>query len=93
MLVTLELTKNGIFPVGFHRCDEGSQSAFLFFLKAHWKNTPKGMPFFSVFNYGETHESRIWLNKNLPLTVRSEDVPLPPYYPDNDVIRTDVARH
>jgi len=61
--------------------------------KAHWKNTPKGMPFFSVFNYGETHESRIWLNKNLPLTVRSEDVPLPPYYPDNDVIRTDVARH
>ena len=61
--------------------------------KAHWKNTPKGKPFFSVFNYGVTHESKIWGNKDLPLTVNPNDVPLPPYYPDNEIVRTDVARH
>lgn len=26
---------------------------------AHWKNGPKGKPFFSVFNYTGTHESRL----------------------------------
>ena len=60
--------------------------------KAHWKNAPKNQPFFSVFNYGETHESRIWLNKDLHLTVNPNDVPLPDYYPDNEVIRNDLAR-
>ena len=61
--------------------------------KAHWKNTPKGMPFFSIFNFEVTHESRIWLNKDLPLSVNPNDVPVPPYYPDNEVVRTDLARH
>ena len=61
--------------------------------KAHWRNTPKGMPFLSVFNFGVTHESRIWLNKDLPLSVNPNDVPVPPYYPDNEIIRTDIARH
>ncbi|MQP25662.1 sulfatase-like hydrolase/transferase [Flavobacterium sp. LMO8] len=60
--------------------------------KAHWKNTPSGMPFFSVFNFEVTHESRIWLNKDLPLTVHPKDVPVPDYYPDNDIIRNDLAR-
>ncbi len=49
--------------------------------------------FFAVFNFGVTHESRIWLNKNLPLTVASESVPLPAYYPENPVVRNDVARN
>lgn len=61
--------------------------------KAHWRNTPEGMPFFSVFNFGVTHESRIWLNKDLPLTVNPKDVPVPSYYPDNEIVRTDIARH
>lgn len=61
--------------------------------KAHWRNTPKGMSFFSVFNFEVTHESRIWLNKDLPLTVNTKDVPVPSYYPDNDVVRTDIARN
>lgn len=59
---------------------------------AHWKNTPKGMPFFSVFNHGITHESRMWENKNLPLTVNPDSVPLPDYFPDTEIVRTDVAR-
>ncbi len=60
--------------------------------KAHWRNTPKDMPFFSILNIGDTHESRIWEYKNLPLTVDPKSVPLPDYYPDNEIIRTDVAR-
>ena len=61
--------------------------------KAHWRNRDKDQPFFSVFNFGVTHESKIWQNSNLPLTVSPDDVPLPPYYQDTKTARTDVARH
>ena len=27
---------------------------------AHWRNRPKDKPFFSVFNFGVTHESNLW---------------------------------
>ncbi|MBN1925227.1 MAG: sulfatase-like hydrolase/transferase [Prolixibacteraceae bacterium] len=60
---------------------------------AHWRNRKPGQPFFSVFNIEVTHESRIWLNKNLPLTVLPAEVSLPPYFPDNPVVRQDVARN
>lgn len=60
--------------------------------KAHWRNVPKGMPFFSVFNLGSTHESRLWLQKK-PLTVNPETVPVPPYLQDTEVARKDIARH
>ncbi|RXP44534.1 sulfatase [Lutibacter sp. HS1-25] len=60
--------------------------------KAHWRNTPKGMPFFSVFNFGSTHESKIWLQKK-PLTVNPETVPVPPYFQDTEIARNDIARH
>ena len=39
-----------------------------------------------------THESMVWRNKNLPLTVNPDSVPLPDYYPNNSVVRIDVAR-
>lgn len=61
--------------------------------KAHWRNAPKGKPFFSVFNIGDTHESRLWLNNNLPLTVDPAKVPVPPYLVDNPIARKDIARH
>lgn len=61
--------------------------------QAHWENREGEQPFFSIFNLGVTHESRIWLNKNLPLTVAPESVPLPAYYPENPVVRNDVARN
>lgn len=60
---------------------------------AHWRNRNANQPFFSVFNIGLTHESRIWLHKDKPQTVNPDSVPLPPYFPDNAVTRTDVARH
>lgn len=61
--------------------------------KAHWRNRPEGAPFFSVFNIGTTHESRLWRNAHLPQTVDPDLVPVPPYLPDNETTRQDVARH
>ncbi|PWH83282.1 sulfatase [Algibacter marinivivus] len=61
--------------------------------KAHWRNTPKGQPFFSVFNIGTTHESQLWKKSNLPLTVNPKDVKVPPYLPDNEATRKTIARH
>ncbi len=29
-------------------------------LFAHWRNRPEGKPFFSIFNFGVTHEGQIW---------------------------------
>ena len=60
--------------------------------KAHWRNRPdKKMPFFSVFNYMGTHESRIF-KQTSPRVVDPGDVELPPYYADTPLIRRDVAR-
>ncbi len=61
--------------------------------KAHWRHREPGQPFFSVFNYEVTHESRMWMNKHLQQTVSPNDVPLPPYFPDNPIVRQDVARN
>ena len=60
---------------------------------AHWRNAPDGMPFFAVFNINDTHESKIWEHKHLPLTVDPMAVTIPPYFPENDIIRNDLARH
>jgi arylsulfatase A-like enzyme len=60
--------------------------------KAHWKHAPKDKPFFAVFNLNVTHESKLWKHKYLPLTVNPNDVIVPPFYPDNDSVRLDIAR-
>ena len=62
--------------------------------KAHWRNRPAGKPFFAVFNFTETHESRLSASKRGaagktdPAKVR-----LPAYLPDLPAIRRDLARH
>lgn len=62
--------------------------------KAHWRNRPDSLtPFFSVFNINTTHESRLWVNEDLQLTVNPDSVPLPPYLPDNAITRKTVARN
>lgn len=60
---------------------------------ATWGNCPEGKPFFSVFNHEVTHESRMWKNKNLAQSVSPDSVPLPDYYPENSIVRQDVARN
>ena len=59
--------------------------------EAHWKNRPKGKPFFAIFNIEVTHESQIWRRTDMPLAVKPEDVVLPPYYPDDPIVRHDMA--
>ncbi len=58
---------------------------------AHYKNRPdKNQPFFAVFNWTGTHESQNWdlsKVKTDPATVK-----LPPYYPDTEIIRRNVAK-
>ena len=59
--------------------------------EAHWKNKPSDMPFFSIFNLFVTHESQIWERNSKPLEVDPKDVPLPSYFPDDSIVRHDVA--
>ncbi|ANW96644.1 hypothetical protein AXE80_10315 [Wenyingzhuangia fucanilytica] len=60
---------------------------------AHWRNRPKGKPFFAVFNTNLTHESKLWKHEKYPLTVKPEEVSLPPYFPDTELSRYTVARN
>lgn len=59
--------------------------------KAHWKHAPANRPFLATFNLNVTHESFIWKNTDKPLVVNPDRVVLPPYYPDNKVVRHDMA--
>ncbi|SDL54410.1 Arylsulfatase A [Catalinimonas alkaloidigena] len=61
--------------------------------RAHWRNRPVGAPFFAIFNAMVTHESQIWARKDCTLYVQPDQVPVPPLYPDNPVIRQDLARN
>ena len=61
--------------------------------KAHWKNREKDQPFFAIFNITICHESGMWRNKDHPLRVDPADVVVPPYYPDNEVVRNELARN
>lgn len=61
--------------------------------QAHWRNRSNGKPFFSVFNIGVTHESRIWAKAEDSLWVdKNLEVPVPPYLPDTEIGKNDVRR-
>jgi uncharacterized sulfatase len=70
--------------------------------RAHWRKRPKDKPFFSVFNFQTTHESRIrfddaeYARLTERLTPEQRQDParlmLPPYYPDTPKVRRDWAR-
>ncbi len=61
--------------------------------RAHWKNRPSDKPFFAIFNFTICHESGMWRNKEHPLKVDPENVIVPPYYPDNELVRLEIARN
>ncbi len=60
---------------------------------AHWRNRPKGKPFFSIFNILTTHESQIIYRQNSPISFYDKDVSIPPYYPEDPITRRDIARN
>ena len=58
---------------------------------AHYRNRPdKNQPFFAVFNWTGTHESQNWDITNVKTDPKS--VKVPPYYPDNEIIRMNIAK-
>ena len=61
---------------------------------ATWKKCPDGKPFFAIFNITTTHESQIWMRAKQPLLIKPEDIDMKrfPYFPDDPVIRQDLAR-
>jgi len=58
---------------------------------AHYRNRPdKNQPFFAVFNHTGTHESQNWDLSNVKTD--PDKVSVPPYFPDNKIIRTNIAK-
>lgn len=60
---------------------------------AHWRNRPPGTPFFSVFNFTDSHESRNWPQEDEQLVHDPATVQVPPYYPDTPIVRENLARY
>lgn len=60
---------------------------------ADWRGRDKDQPFFTVLNFTTTHESQVWKRAKNKLRVDPNIVTVPPYYPDNEIIRQDIARH
>lgn len=59
--------------------------------KAHYRNRPKkDQPFFAVFNYMGTHEANTWDISNVKTDPKS--VVVPPYYPDTEIVRRNIAK-
>ena len=71
--------------------------------KAHYKNRKPGQPFFAVFNYTLTHESRIrqpdkrffQATRRLTRDQRHDPAkaPVPPFHPNTPEVRKDWARY
>ena len=57
----------------------------------HWRKRKEGQPFFTVFNFAVCHESQIWNRGQDSVFVDPQYVQVPPYFPDTEVIRHDLA--
>ncbi len=70
---------------------------------AHWRKGPKGKPFFSVFNFEGTHQSKTRydedhlkrINEKLPANKRHDPkkVTVWPFYPDTHKVRVNIAAY
>ena len=58
---------------------------------AHYKNrSDKNQPFFAVFNHVGTHESQNWNIRKVKTDPKK--VKVPPYYPDTEIVRRNIAK-
>jgi len=60
--------------------------------KAHWRNRKEGQPFFAIFNFTTSHESRIRRRPHTPVHDPAE-VSVPDYHPDTPEVRRDWAQY
>jgi N-sulfoglucosamine sulfohydrolase len=59
--------------------------------QAHWRHRRPGQPFFAVFNFEQTHESR--LHRREPLVTDPARVRVPAWLPDTPTVRADLAQY
>ena len=59
--------------------------------EASWEKRNKDQPFFSVINFGVTHESQIWLRDKQELKVDPNDLSVPPFFPNDSLTRHALA--
>ena len=59
--------------------------------EAHWRNREDDQPFFSVFNFNITHESRIWKNNIKYSEEELKEVSIPKFFPDHEGIKSDLV--
>ncbi len=60
--------------------------------KAHYRHRKMGQPFFAVFNYFRTHESKIRSRPHTAIT-DPDTLSLPPFWPDLPEIRQDLGQY
>ena len=60
--------------------------------KGHWKNRKEGQPFFAIFNFTMTHESKIRNPKAKPIHDPAK-APVPAYHPDTPEVRSNWAQY
>lgn len=59
---------------------------------AHWRNRRAGQPFFAVFNFTISHESKLRTRPHKAIHEASK-VFVPPYHPDTPEVRQDWAQY
>ncbi len=60
--------------------------------KAHWRKRGDGQPFFAIFNFTSSHESKIRTRPHTPIHDAAK-APIPSYHPDTPEVRRDWAQY
>lgn len=60
----------------------------------HWNQRAKGQPFYAQINFTAPHKGPVWPQaRKQKQLVDPQKVELPPYYPDDPIVRNEVANY